>query len=657
MSTRLMLIAALVAGLALAGCESEPPPEPVPAEPPAETPAEKPPEETPAESAPPAADEKGLAWAVGQTPADANLVVAVASLADLEKNLKAMLGPDADEVEMVGGLAESLPPAAFDTAGPLVFILPSGMEEPEAVALLRIKDAAAIKGDDAGAGIVEMEVSGEAAGKQGSVFVLALDGWALVAEHKAEAIKAVMRAEKKLRLSDAQQAFLAKHDVWIHLNVPALAGLARGAMQKAQEQAAQQNPEAAKNMEASLKVMDWLLDVARDVTSLDVAGTVTADGIQAVVEGQFAEGSNLAAIAAAGADAPLTSFKAGLPVTEDLVLAAWGAMDWQKATPPMKALIKPLIDLAAEGQDEATAKAIQDMWASYEKWGGIMGREIALVLELPDPGVGIYQLAETFEIKDPEAYRALMKEYMDASSAFMDVMMTKFTFPGGMPGMGMQVPHVQSEASFNEAAETVAGVPVDVMRIGFKVNLPEGAPPEAGDQIRKMLETLYGPNGMEFRMAIVGNKGVATMGGKEVMARAVQAVKGEAPDLATLPQVAAAIKEVPKGEGLMLVSAANYMYMAMGMADKMMAQNFPPEILAEAEKAGHGPLAKPSADGLIRVTGTVEAAGIALTADVPASDLRAAVGLVKKFGERMQFLMQKQQEMIQKQQGQAQPQP
>jgi hypothetical protein len=652
MKTRLPLLAVLLAGLVLAGCESEPPAEPpAPDQPPAEEAAEPAPE-TPAEETPQEAT--GLAAAVGHAPADATVVLAVANLAELEKNVKALAGEVADEMNLVSELTADLP-LALDATGPLVLILPSDLDNAEPVLVLPVKDASAIKGEDAGAGIVQMK-AGEEGAEHPDVFALLLDGWALLAQDSAEPIKAVMRAEKKVELTDAQKTALAERDVWVHLNLPALANMGRQAMKQAQQQAAQQNPEAAKNLEESMKMMDWIFGLAEDITGLHAAADVTPDGIHATVEADLAEGSNLAALAAAGVGVPVEEYKAGLPATDSLVLAAWAAMDWQKAMPPMKALLKPLLDMVAEGETEETQKAIQKVWESYEKWGAVMGNRFAMVLEVPEPGTGVYQLVETFEIKDPDAYRTLLEEYMDASSELMDVIMSKFTVPGGMPGAS-QLPHVASEGSYEEAAETIEGVPVDLMRIRFKVDVPDGAPPEAAEQIKNMLDLIYGPDGMEFRMAVIGKQGLATMGGPEVMARAIKAAKGEAPDLVTTPKVAAALEKVPEGQCALLLSASNYMYLGMGMADRMMAQNFPPDVLQAAEEAGHGPLARPAAADLTRITGPGATDRVTMTIDVPAGDLRGAIGLVQQFTRRVEFLSRKMQEKAQEQSNKAQPAP
>ena len=616
------LFALLGVALLLAGCESAPEPPPEPPEP-----------ETPAPEVP----VHDLAWAAGQAPADACGVVAISSVGELEKNLKALLGEVADEMNLVQELTADLPPGAIDAAGPLVLILPHNLDELEPVLVVSIKDASAIKGETVGAGIVTTQSQD---GRER--FVLALDDWAMVSHGRPDAIKAVLRAEKKVSLSDAQRAAIAKRMVWVHLNPASLAAAGKRFFDKAQKQMAEDS-QAPKMPEATMKMMNWVFDIAKDATRISAAADVKPEGITADVEAEFDKASDLFALAQSGV--PVKDYKAGLPQADGLILAVWGGMDWAKAIPPMKGLMKPIFDIIAEGEDEKTRKAIDSMWASYEKWGAVMGNRFAMVMETPKPGAGLYQLAETFTIKDPEQYRKVMKEYMETSMEAVDVMMSKFVAMPGVP----EVPNVKGKTEYKEAAETVEGVPVDVWRITFDITLPPDAPPEAAKQLKAMLDTIYGPEGMTFRMALVGKTAIATMGDPGVMARTIKAVKGEAPDLSADPKVAAALKRIPQGEGAALMSAANYMYLAMGMVDTMLAANLPPEVLAEAEKAGIKPLAPPPPTDFITFSGP-EGETLRLHVEAPQSDIRAAVAVTKQGGKRMEWFIKKQQEMARQQQ-------
>ncbi len=650
MHARLPLLAVLLAGLVLAGCESEPPAEPVgPEEPPTEE-AIEPGPETADEPKPGGAD---LAAAVAHAPADACGVVAVASLAELETNLKALLGEAADEMNIVQELASHLPPHAFDASGSLAVILPANPDETDAVLVLPVKDVSAIKGEDAGAGIVTVTHTPEGGSVQRVTYVLPLDTWALVA-WKADAIKTVMRAEKKIELTGDQKTALADHMVWAHFNPPPLIAAAKKAMDEQRRQIEAQGAPPP----AQLEMVQTLLDTVKDVTAVEMSGDVAAAGIRLTADAHLAEGSPLAALAGSGV--AMEDYTVGLPGTDRLFIAAWAGLDWEKAILPVKTLMKPIFDTLAEGQDEETRKAMDELWAAYEKWGPVMGDRFGMVMELPQEGQGLYQLAETFEIEDVEAYRNLLKEYMESSEAIMGVWMKQMGGGAGMPGMPGGALPMTTDMTFEENAATVEGVSVDRWRMTFNVDVPENAPPQAAEQVRKMIEMIYGPDGMTFWMAVVGKKGVAVMGGKDVMARAIKAVKGETPGLATTEPVAGALEQVPEGRAAVLVSAANYMYMAMGMVDRMLAGQVPPAALQEAEKAGHGPLQPPEVTDLVRMSLAGETGRLTLTIDVPRSDLQAAVEMAEKGAERMQFLMQRMQEQAQKQgeqAGKAQPKP
>ena len=109
-----------------------------------EAPAAKAPAESEDAAAKPATPADVVA-AVALAPADACVVLAVSGMAEFEKNLKALAGPDADEMKLVEEIEKGLPAGAVDGAGPMVLMIP-GAETMTPVILLRLKDAAAIQG-------------------------------------------------------------------------------------------------------------------------------------------------------------------------------------------------------------------------------------------------------------------------------------------------------------------------------------------------------------------------------------------------------------------------------------------------------------------------------------------------------------------------------
>ncbi|MBE3133546.1 MAG: hypothetical protein IMZ55_08730, partial [Acidobacteria bacterium] len=637
---RSLWLAAVVAMACLvAGCSGPGGEEPAAPKTPA---ADKPAAEKPAEA--PKTD--SLAWAVQQAPADACVVVAVSGIADLEKNLKALVGPDADEMKLVEDTEKKLPAGTVDAAGPMVAVVLTSADKLGMVFLFRVQDESKIQGEAAGAGIVKMKMptppaleSTDGPVPEAAVYVLKMAPWAAVSDDVAS-LKTLMRAEKRLVLTDAQCAAVAARTLWANLNLPALANLAGTVLDKQMKMQAEQGGPATPP--ATMKMVHWILALADQVEAMDVAADIRPEGIKADVTAAMVDGSPLLQIM--GAARPVGSAAMGLPASDRLVLAGWGGADWGKAMPPVKALAKGLFDIFAEGEDEATRKSMDDLWNTYEKWGGILGDQFALAMMAADPGKGMYQLVETFQVKDPEAYRKLIKEYMTTSLDATKTMMSKFMVMPGAPGMQ----GVKADGDFKEAAETIEGVPVDIMTFKFSMELPPDAPPQAKAQIDQMMAAMYGPDGMVMRMAVVDKTGVVAVGDAALMAQAIKTIRGQGADLAADARVAAALKRAGQGgSGIGLVSLGNYMYMAMGMADRMMSANLPKEILDGAEADGIKPLAPPPAGDLVTLTSRLDGRAVRVAIDVPKSEIDAAVETGKQFGQRMQYFMKKQMDMQQ----------
>lgn len=644
---RTWLLASLAVAFFLGGCGSVPEPaEAPPGEKPGETPARQPAAESPGPLAP---DE--TAWAVSQAPADACLIATVRRLDELEKNLQALVGPDGPAMPLVAEIEKQLPPGALDSAGPMVFVLAAG-ESVMPVFLLRIKDEAALKGEAAGSGIIVCTsqpppppgAPPDFKMPEKKIFIFKRAPWAVVGP-SIEAVKAVMRAERHLALTGDQRAAIADRTLWAHVNPTALAAAARRGLDDLQKRMAEPGQGGAVPP-ATLQMLDWLLGMAKDAGQVNLAADVTAAGVTVEAEVELAEGSQLLTVAAAAR--PIEDFACGLPATEHLMLAAWGRVDWDKAIPAVKTLVKPLFDIFAEGENEATRKGLDELWAAYDQWTGVMGPRFAMVMEPAPPGQGLYRLTETFDVTDPDAYRKLMKQYMTKSMDATKVMMAKM---GPMPGLpGMAGPQVSVEADFREAAETIEGTPVDVMRIRTIVAPAPGAPPEAAAQMKKTIDAMYGPEGIVIRMALVGNRGVVAMGDAQVMARAIQAAKGQTPDLVADPQVAAAVKRVPKDAvGAGLVSLGNYIYMAMNMVDGMMAASVPPDVQEAAKAEGLKPLAPPPPADPVVIAVRVDDRVIRTSLVAPAADIRAAVAVGKQAVERLTWFQKKMHERRQAQ--------
>jgi hypothetical protein len=386
-------------------------------------------------------------------------------------------------------------------------------------------------------------------------------------------------------------------------------------------------------------ILTWLVSLLGDVQSLTAVADVKAEMASVVADIQLVENTPLAAVVAA--TLPIEGYKSGLPLSDRIVAAGWMRVDWGKAVGPTKTIIKPLIDIMTAKADEAAKKSIADMWAMYDQWAAVMGSDVALVMEPAPPGQGMYRLAETFTVKDPAEYAKLKAKMMASSKDLVKAMMGQM---GGMPG----APFMKMDMDYKEAAETIEGAPVDVMKMKVDIQLPPDAPLEAKEQIKAMMDATYGPEGMMMRMALIDKTAVFTIGGADAMAKAIKTVRGQAPDLTTDPKVAAAVGRLPKGicaGGV--ISFANLAYMAMSMADQMLSQTMPPEIKEAAKAAKLPPLEAPPAADLSTTAVTVNGRSLHVELAMPQADVRNAVQVAKRASERMMWVMQQQMKMMQ----------
>jgi len=275
----------------------------------------------------------------------------------------------------------------------------------------------------------------------------------------------------------------------------------------------------------------------------------------------------------------------------------------------------------------------------YDQWAAVMGSDVAIQMEPAPAGQGMYRMAETFTVKDPAEYARLKAKMMTSSKDLMKAMMGQL---GGMPGG----PMMKMDVDFKEAAETIEGVPVDLMKMKMEMQLPPDAPPEAQAQLKAMMDATYGPEGMMMRLALIDKTAVFVIGDTEAMARAIKAVRGQAPDLSTNPQVAAAVGRLPKGACAGgVISFANLMYMTMSMTDRMISQTMPPEILEAAKKANLPALEAPPTADLSTVSGGVKGRTLHMELSVPQADVRNAVQVAKRASQRIMWVIQQQQMM------------
>jgi len=493
------------------------------------------------------AQSNDLAWAVSQAPADALVVAGCRNIEGFWTNLKE-LSCQGDKMPDMLAAAEKALPASVDFKGAAVIILMPGQDHPDVVLMSRIKPGATLAGDKVEGAIVKTAV---AAGSD--TYVLRMDPWVAMSDNLAS-IKAISAATTRLKVTEAQKTALNSRTIWASVNTKALAAMAKAAIPKrpASDNAPGNGPDPA-------AIADWAVGLLNQISSLTVTADIKPDAAALTVGLEYAPDSQLALLAASGI--PLAAAKAPLTTANSFLIAAWGRMDLAKAIGPMKTMIKPLFAAIVPASNAEARKAMDDMWAIYDEWAAALGNEFGFVMEPANVGEGMYRITETIAVKNPDTYRKLLAKTMPLSST-----MTK-----AFAGMGSKGnPLLDMKVDFKPAAETIDGVVVDVSKTTMGLSSTDMAPGEK-DAARKKMDAIYGPEGLTTRTAIIERTAVISMGGKEVMARAIKASKRQAPDIAANPKVAAALARVPKNSTLAgLVSLPTYAHFTLGTMMRMM---------------------------------------------------------------------------------------
>ena len=582
-------------------------------------------------------------WSVS-VPADALAVVAVRNVAELDAGLKALVGPESD-VSVAAQLERNLPAGAFDTSGPLLLVLVAGEKNPVPVTILQGKDPAKLEearitGDRLPAGIVAVRrptppippgaPEGFRMPAPPPLYVLQLDRWGVVAD-RIEPLVAFQSAAERLAVGTAAGSRLPDHMVWVHLNPKSLKGTFTGLLRQMQVQTAREAPAGAPPAAVN-RVLDWYVSLLDQVASMDLMADLGAERATGLVEAELVDGSPLVAVARAAK--PVTGPPASLPATDSLLVAAWGQGDWAKAIPPLKTLIKPLFDAIGQGADEETRKRMDELWATYDQWATVLGPSFAFVFEPATPGQGMYRVTEVIDLAAPERYSQLMAKWMPLTKDMMKGLMGQF---GAMPGG----PAMKMDMNYEPAAEEIAAVKVDRMTFKIQMQPPAGAPPEAAERMKKMMDVMYGPEGMVVRTAVVNNLAVITMGDAGHMARAIGRARGQGEGFASNAAVADAVKRIPEGAvAQVLVSVPSYAHAMVRMVDRMMIETLVADPIKGRAVLEAPPLPKAPAIGNLTAGGIyLDGRTVRARVDVPASEVRTTMDISKQWGQRMGWVM------------------
>jgi len=598
------------------------------------------------------AQESAAGRVLAQLPADAYAVVTVRSIAELETGLKAVLGEDTPAPEMAKGIEKDFPAGVLDARGRLFLVVLKDAHKFRGVTLLPIKDESLLKGEALDGGIVKMKFAPaipnlpagvEAPSK--TVYVLKMGAWAAF-DADPESVKALAAAAEKMKVTDAQRDDVEKHLVWAHANVTSLSELLRTKIEAEKNKPIDVPAPAGAPVSPAMamRIGEWAVRVLDQVPGADLVGDVQPTGITATFSVAMAGESQL--LAAAQAGLPIENFQFGLPASDRLVGAAWMRVDWPRAVPPIKLLFRPLMDIFTEGADEATRKSLDDLMNSYEQFAAAMGSDAGMMFEPAPTGQGMFRMAETISLKDPAEYRKLMVQKMGAATGLVKTMMAKM---GQAPG----APKPKMDMEYKEAAETVEGLPVDVMRMKMEMIPPADLPPDQAAKMKEVMDktmtAMYGPEGMVMRIAVVDKRAVIVMGDGAAMAKAIKAARGQGPELAASPELAARLAKLPKGSSAAgVISATQFVYMMGSVAEQTMLQVLDPAVKQAAVDAGLKPLEPQTPAAPVLVSARLDGPVARIAIDVPVSDIRGVITASRQIGDRMKWYGDKQRELAPK---------
>jgi len=573
--------------------------------------------------------------AVSHVPADAAVVVTFRSPADVVDSLNDTCGPELASLAAVP--LTFLPPGAFDMYAPVVFVLLM-QDHPSPVFVLAQKEPRLLVGETVEEGIIKMT-----AGKA-DLYVLKKGGWVVCGG--LEAVRAYKNAKAQpLPVDKEMSVRIAENLVWAYVNAKPLAALAKPMLAGMKQEAEQKN--AGKPPSGEMKALQWLDNLLGQLKTAEVG--YAAEGGRIRVRGRLTLADDAALLAIAKAAKPIETYDGALPETDRFLLAAWANIDYAQATPQVKAFLKPLVDFGTEMLGEAAAspagappqgaanpmaalkQAIEEQWSLADEYGAALGNRAAVLMETPERGNAFYRLTEAFDLKDSARYRVLLKKSADSTGKFFEALVGAAPTEKAAPKMDMGF-------EYKADAETIEGLPVDVMRFKFAVRPGAGMPPEAERFANALSETLYGRQGLVMRMAVCDNRALAVTGEPELMARAIKHRRGEAPDLAKQPPIAAALARVPKGASLAaLVSCPACAYAADMLIDQAMLAALPPER-QKALKQIPLPKIKPPVLGEPTVLAlVVEGDAIRLEMDMPMAEGAQSVPYVRHAYGRILF--------------------
>lgn len=552
------------------------------------------------------AQDKDLAWAISQAPANAFVVAGSQNLQGLWNGFTDLTG-QGQKIPDILAMAEQSFPVAIDAKGAAVVVLMPGGKR--VVVISRLKAGATLTGEKLAGGITKIAVA-----QRPDIYALQMTSWVAMSDN-LETIKALSTAPARLAVTAQQKVDVNARSLWVWVNTKALADELKTALAKGQNPAAT----PAKGPDP-VKMAEWAASILSQMNSLTASLDIKPQAASLTFGMDCVPGSQLALLSTSGM--PISSFKTGLPATSQLLFAGWGRVDWIKAVGPTKAIFKTLFDGMIPASNVSAHQSVDELWAVYGEWAATLGNEVGFVMETAPAGEGVFRVTETIALKNPDTFRKLIAKTMPLSAN-----LTKAV--SGMNPMLGAAAAMEMKSDFKPAAETIEGVSVDVNTIKASFNTTTTSSDDQ-DAAKKMVDSIYGPEGMTTRMAVMGKTAVSSVGGKSAMAGAIRAAKGQDPDLAADPKVAAALARVPKNATFAgLISLPNYARMTISTMERAMM------AMSGAQAAPPAAKAVPVLGDLVTFSVRSEDTTQLLDLYVPQSEIRGMIEIFEEMAAKM----------------------
>ena len=534
-----------------------------------------------------------------QMPADCLGFVVAKNLQTLGGHLREFLTPlgaadKAPPFDDEEALAEDIGiPKIFDIkkSWGLLFLTPQGEGlEPRMVIILPVKNWGKAKkqlGDADDDGIYTISPG------KGRETILAMRYrryLAVVDKQLRSTLVALSGVKKRYSPSRAASEILSRSEAFAHINVKALLAAYKGqiklakqtltdAVASAQKAEAESGPEGASPMPAPRPpakllrlvpgAMDVLMDALNQVEAVDIGADVGEEGLTLKKAVTFhADGSIARAL---GVLAPLKRWVPPLAVTDNFVAAGWMRVDMEKLIGEYLALVGYL-DTKMGLKDALGAKLIDEVKNSITRSGRCLGNNLAMAISAPpaEEKRGIFTYAAAFEVTDAKMYRREMARRASVWPPLLEKM---------FENLGQPAPKMSYE--YKPKAEQIAGIRVDHVKsnVDFLMGSHQvgATPEEAKKRSLEMINIIYGPEGLLSRFAIVDDEGVATLGGKVEMERALAAVTGEQPSLAKDDALKRLAKKMPKrAAAIAFISIPRYVGAVMRIGQEFAVRMMPP---------------------------------------------------------------------------------